>query len=94
MGDLQVVLGLWRGLRQQPDAAPEPSLEGQAPEPADAVADHADGFLWAGNLLPPSAQKVMFFRKRVQGRHPWARICFHSLGLDMPLSQSAMTVIS
>ena len=36
-------LGLWPGFGQQPDAAPETTLEQQAPEPVNAVANHADG---------------------------------------------------
>ena len=43
MGDLQVGLGLGPGFGQQPDAAPEATLEQQPPEPIDAVADYADG---------------------------------------------------
>ena len=41
--DLQVGLGFRPGFGQRPDAAPEAALEQQAPEPVDAVADHADG---------------------------------------------------
>ena len=41
--NLQVELGFWPGFGQQPDAAPEAALEQQAPEPVDAVADHAHG---------------------------------------------------
>ena len=41
--DLQVRLGLWPGFGQQPDAAPEPALEEQPPEPVDAVPDYAYG---------------------------------------------------
>ena len=41
--NLQVELGFRPGFGQQPDAAPEAALEQQAPEPVDAVADHADG---------------------------------------------------
>ena len=43
MGDLQVGLGFRPGSGQQPDTAPEASLEQQTPESVDAVADHADG---------------------------------------------------
>ena len=38
--------GLWPGFGQQPDSAPEASLEQQPPQPVNAVADYAD---------PPSA---------------------------------------
>ena len=54
--NLQVGLGFWPGFRQQPDAAPEPTLEGQQPdaapeptleeqpsEPVDAMSGYADG---------------------------------------------------
>ena len=41
--NLQVELGFRPGFGQQPDAAPEAAPEQQAPEPVDAVADHADG---------------------------------------------------
>ena len=43
MSDLQVRLGLRPGFGQQPDVGPEATLEQQAPEAVDTVADHADG---------------------------------------------------
>ena len=41
--NLQVGLGFWPGFRQQPDAAPEPTLEEQPSEPVDAMSGYADG---------------------------------------------------
>ena len=42
MGDLQAFLGLWPRFGQQPDASPQATLDQQAPEPVDTVADRAD----------------------------------------------------
>ena len=43
MSDLQVRIGLRPGFGHQPDVGPEATLEQQAPEAVDTVADHADG---------------------------------------------------
>ena len=77
MGDLQVFLGLGPGFGQQPDAGPEASPEQQTPEPADAVADDADGARRTAARVPVIGSQRFGRRPQVAWSNPALIGVFH-----------------
>ena len=77
VGDFQVGLGLWPRFGQQPDAAPEATLEQQAPEPVDAVANHADGARRTAPRVPMIGSQRFGRRPQIAWGDPAVLGIFH-----------------